>query len=127
MTKRRLLLCLVSIGAAMAEQPKAQRAPVKSFVTIYTIADGSKKVVYTAEGFYQAPNWSPDGKYLLLNSPGKLWKLWLEGGKIDAVDIGEVRGVNNDHGISKDGKWLAISARDRYVLPSSRGSPREGE
>jgi Tol biopolymer transport system component len=94
-------------------------------VTVYTIADGSKKVVYTADGFYQAPNWSPDGKYLLLNSPGKLWKLWLDGGKIEPVDIGEVRGVNNDHGISKDGKWFAISAGNVYVLPSSGGSPRQ--
>jgi TolB protein len=108
----------------MGQQKKAP-APVKSFVTIYTIADGSKKVVYTADGFYQAPNWSPDGKYLLLNSPGKLWKLWLDGGKIDPVDIGEVRGVNNDHGISKDGKWFAISAGNVYVLPSSGGSPRQ--
>jgi TolB protein len=125
MTNTRLLLGLLTIGVAMGQQKKAAPVPVKSFVTVYTIADGSKKVVYTAEGFYQAPNWSPDGKYLLLNSPGKLWKLWLDGGKIEPVDIGEVRGVNNDHGISKDGKWFAISAGNVYVLPSSGGSPRQ--
>jgi TolB protein len=125
MTTKQLLLGLLSIGVAIGQQKKTERAPVKSFVTIYTIADGSKKVVYTADGFYQAPNWSPDGKYLLLNSPGKLWKLWLDGGKIEPVDIGEVRGVNNDHGISKDGKWFAISAGNVYVLPSSGGSPRQ--
>lgn len=106
---------------ALAQPP---RAPVKSFVTLYTIADGSKKVVYSAEGFYQAPNWSPDGKYLLLNSPGKLWRLWLSDGRIEPVDTGEVKGINNDHGISKDGKWFAISAGNVYVLPSSGGSPR---
>jgi TolB protein len=113
------------MGSAIGQQPKAQRPPVRSFVTVYTVADGSTKVVYTAEGFYQAPNWSPDGKYLLLNSPGKLWKLWLDGGRIEPVDIGDVRGVNNDHGISKDGRWFAISAGNVYVLPSSGGSPRQ--
>src|SRR5216684_2914221 len=127
MTTKRALYLLVAFGVAMAQQQqkKTAPAPVKSFVTVYTIADGSKKVVYTAEGFYQAPNWSPDGKYLLLNSPGKLWKLWLDGGKIEPVDIGDVRGVNNDHGITKDGKWFAISAGNVYVLPSTGGSPRQ--
>ena len=127
MTTRRLLCAVVlaAVAAAQQQQKKTDRPPVKSFVTVFNIADSSKKVVYTAEGFYQAPNWSPDGKYLLLNSPGKLWKLWLDGGKIEPVDIGDVRGVNNDHGISKDGKWFAISAGNVYVLPSSGGSPRQ--
>jgi len=128
MTTRRLLcgVALAAVAAAQQQQQKKNdRAPVKSFVTVFNIADSSTKVVYTAEGFYQAPNWSPDGKYLLLNSPGKLWKLWLDGGKIEPVDIGDVRGVNNDHGISKDGKWFAISAGNVYVLPSSGGSPRQ--
>ena len=77
---------------------------------MYTVADSSKKVVFSAEGFYQAPNWSPDGKYLLLNTPGELWRLWLDGGRIERVDTGAMKGINNDHGISIDGKWLAISA-----------------
>jgi TolB protein len=121
MTNLKWLLCLLPLSAGMAQRPAA----VKSFVTLYTLADGSKKVVYTAEGFYQAPNWSPDGKYLLLNSPGKLWRLWLDGGKIEPVDTGTVKGINNDHGISKDGKWFAISAGNVFVLPSSGGSPRQ--
>ena len=107
----------------MAQQP-AQRRPVKSFVTVYNVADSSKRVIFSAEGFYQAPNWSPDGKYLLLNTPGKLWRLSLDG-KIEPVDTGAVKGINNDHGISKDGKWFAISAGNIYVLPSSGGAPRQ--
>src|SRR5260370_4238788 len=114
--------CLLSICGTLAAQQA--RAPVRSFVTLYTIADGTKKVIYSAEGFYQAPNWSPDGKYLLLNTPGKLWRLSLDG-KIEAVDTGQVKGINNDHGISKDGKWFSISAGDIYVLPSSGVAPRQ--
>jgi TolB protein len=119
----RLLVCLLFTGSAMAQQP-AQRRPVKSFVTVYNLADNSKKIIFSAEGFYQAPNWSPDGKYLLLNTPGKLWRLTLDG-KIGPVDTGAVKGINNDHGISKDGKWFAISAGNIYVLPSSGGAPRQ--
>ena len=113
------MVCLLSLGVAMAQRP-----PVKSFVTVYTLADRSKKVLFSAEGFYQAPNWSPDGKYLLLNTPGKLWRLSLDG-KIEPVDTGAIKGINNDHGISKDGKWFAISAGNIHVLPSAGGAPRQ--
>ena len=116
----RLVVGLWSITAAMAQQA---RVPVKSSVTVYTIANAAKTVVFSAEGFYQAPNWSPDGKYLLLNTPGKLWRLWLDGGKIEPVDTAAVKGINNDHGISKDGKWLAVSAGN--ILPSGGGAPRQ--
>lgn len=107
------------------KQGAANRAPVRASVTIHNIADGSNKVAYTAEGFYQAPNWSPDGKYLLLNTPGKLWRLWLDGGRIEPVETGPVKNLNNDHGITNDGKWFAISAGQIYVLPSGGGEPRQ--
>ena len=127
------LICLLSISAAVFAQDdqksKALQMPgrpaVRSSVTVYNVADGSKKVAYTADGFFQAPNWSPDGKYLLLNSPGKLWRLSLDDAKMEPVDIGAVRGVNNDHGISPDGKWFAISAGNIFVLPSTGGQPRQ--
>lgn len=115
---------LVSLGWLKPARQQ-QRAAVKSFVTIYNVADGSKKVVYTAEGFYQAPNWSPDGKYLLLNTPGKLWRFSLDASKMEAVNTGSVKSINNDHGISKDGKWFAISGGQVYVLPSAGGEPRQ--
>ena len=38
---------------------------------------------------------------------------------------GAVKGVNNDHGISPDGKQLAISAGQMYVLPFAGGEPRQ--
>jgi Tol biopolymer transport system component len=116
------LCALAFAGGIWAQQ---RQGPVKSFVTIYNVADGSKKVVYTGEGFYQAPNWSPDGKYLLMNAPGRLLRLWLEGARIEPVDTGTLKGVNNDHGISNDGKWFAISAGQIFVMPAAGGAPRQ--
>ena len=52
------------------------------------------------------------------------------GGEITPLDTGHIKGCNNDHGLSFDGKWLAISARDGklgsriYVLPAAGGTPR---
>lgn len=120
-----ILVCAAGFAQDARKKQGPARVPVKSLVTIYNVADGSKKVVFTGEGFYQAPNWSPDGKYLLMNTPGKLWRFSLADSKMEPVDTGAPRGINNDHGITKDGKWIAISAGNIFVLPSAGGEPRQ--
>ena len=96
-----------------------------SNITILAPDGKSKRVVYSTPRHFEAPNWSRDGKFLLLNSEGKLWKLALAGGEPQAVDSGAVARINNDHGISPDGRWFAISAGQIYVLPSEGGQPRQ--
>src|SRR5690348_11273648 len=103
----------------------AQREPVTSHVVVMDASTKSERVVYSSPRVVEAPNWSSDGKYLLLNSEGRLWRLPAHGGDLEAVDTGAVRGVNNDHGISRDGKWLAISAGQIFVLPFAGGEPRQ--
>ena len=117
----RLTLAACSL-AILAAQP---RPPAESHITI-AAADGTHpKVIYSASKIFEAPNWSPDGKYLLLNSGGKLWKLAPDGGEPVLVESGAIDRINNDHGISRDGKWFAISAGQIYVLPSGGGEPRQ--
>ncbi len=116
----RWALAAVAVGAAA--QP---RAPVNSFVSVYSLESGQIRVVHRSEGvLYEAPNWSPGGRYLLMNSRGRLWKLAAEGGSPEPVDTGSVTRVNNDHGISPDGKWFVISAGHMYLLPAAGGEPR---
>ena len=43
---------------------------VRSKISIYDLDSKSIRVVYTADKLWEAPNWSPDGKYLLANSGG---------------------------------------------------------
>lgn len=89
-------------------------------------ADGAnERVVYATPEHFEAPNWSPDGSHLLLNSRGSLWRLPLvEGGDPVLVPSGTVTNLNNDHGISPDGTLLAISAGPIYILPAAGGEPR---
>src|SRR5215472_4513450 len=81
-----------------------QRAPTTSHITVANADGSARHVIFSSPNTFEAPNWSPDGKYLLLNSQGKLWRLAVTGGEPEAVPLAGVKGVNNDHGISPDGK-----------------------
>jgi hypothetical protein len=90
---------------------------VRSKISIYDLRTRRAAVLYAADRHFEAPNWSPDGKYLLLNSEGKLYRLAAGGGEPVAgeapvaVATGDIGPVNNDHGISSDGKHYAVSAQ----------------
>src|SRR5437764_11438813 len=88
------LTLLLAAALGLDGQPPRR---LTSHITIMTMDGKSKRVVYSAARKFEAPNWSPDGKYLLLNSEGKLWRLPLGGGEPEAVATGTVRGINNDH------------------------------
>ena len=103
----------------------AQRPAVTSHVTVIARDGKSKKVVFSSPRLFEAPNWSLDGKYLVLNSEGKLWRLAVAGGEPELIPTGSVRGINNDHGVSPDGTQVAISAGQIFVLPFVGGTPRQ--
>jgi hypothetical protein len=88
--------------------------PGRSLYSHICVVDGdgaNERVVYSTAEHFEAPNWSPDGTHLLLNSRGRLWRLPLtEGCEPILVPTGAVTNLNNDHGISPDGALLAISA-----------------
>jgi hypothetical protein len=89
----------------------SQRPAARSKISVYDLATKTVKVVYTADAIFEAPNWSPNGKFLLTNSDGKLYRLPVAGGQPEKIDLGEVDNINNDHGLSPDGKTLVVSAR----------------
>jgi len=110
------------VSARAQEQPG--QAGVRSRITIIDLEWRASRVVHSSPRLFEAPNWSPDGAYLLLNSGGKLWRMPAGSGEPATVDSGSVSKINNDHGIAPDGKTLAISAGPIYVMPAGGGEPR---
>lgn len=97
------------------------------------VFDGKRMVIYEKPDRFEAPNWMPDGKKLLFNMDGLLYKIPVTGGEIEKLNTGFADRNNNDHGISFNGKLLAISHEREglpeggstvYVLPLKGGTPR---
>jgi len=108
-------------------------AVMGSRLEIVNISDGKRKIIYESKGRFEAPNWMPDGKKLLFNDHGSLYTIPVEGGALEKLNTGSAAKLNNDHGISFDGKMLAISnsregmpggGSSVYVLPLKGGEPK---
>lgn len=98
------------------------------------VFDGVRKVIHESKGKFEAPNWMPDGKRLLFNEKGSMYTIPVEGGTPEKLNTGSADNNNNDHGISFNGKLLAISHQRAglpgggstvYVLPLTGGEPRQ--
>lgn len=104
-----------------------------SRLEIMNVFDGKRKIVHEDTARFEAPNWMPDGKSVLFNQGGSIYTLPLTGGTPTMLNTGAAKRNNNDHVISFDGKWLAISSfRDGmpgggstvYYLPLTGGEPK---
>ena len=125
----------VRIDKPVAEDYNPYRAGfIGSRLEILSLGDRSRRIIHESEGRLEAPNFMPDGKKLLYNADGFLFTLPVEGGTPQKLNTGFADRINNDHGISFDGKMLAISHQREgltgggstiYVLPLQGGTPKQ--
>jgi TolB protein len=110
--------------------PATKKPRVESTLEVVEIASRNRRVIYHTNGLIEAPNWTPDGRSLLFNRGGLLYRLPAEGGEQERIDTGSADRCNNDHGLSPDGRRLAVShhGKDRlsriFLLPATGGVPQ---
>lgn len=97
---------------------------------IMEIGTGDRKVLGSFNQVIEAPNWTKDGKALIYNKEGLIYRFDLETLESSLIDTGFANQCNNDHVLSADGKLLAISHYDNeiaaskiYILPIEGGVP----
>jgi len=73
---------------------------------------------------FEAPNWTPDGNWLLVNAEGGLYRLPADDGEPEPVDLGGVPPINNDHVLAPDGSAVYVSAEDGHIYRIAAGVAR---
>jgi len=108
------------------------RQYLASDIELLDIASGSRKVIYSSPKSLQAPNWMADGKSIIYNSEGLMYKLNLGDKEPHVLPTGSVKNNNNDHVLSFDGKMLGLSSGVQslggsiiYTVPVSGGEPKQ--
>jgi hypothetical protein len=112
--------------------PRPKKAPVLySTLETQVMASTDRRVVHVTPSRIEAPNWLRDGKTLIYNSGGRLYRIPVAGGKPQVIDTGFATRCNNDHGVSPDGTRLVISDQSQgdrksriYTLPVAGGKPK---
>lgn len=120
----RTVMVLALVVAASFGQ--MQEKKMASHLFIYDLRDGSSHEIFHANDIWEAPNWSPDGKYLIANSGGAIYKLVLKqdgtAEQPQKLAIPADYQCNNDKAISPDGTKLAYSATVTSGDSAHRGS-----
>jgi TolB protein len=105
---------------------------IGSRLELLDVAGGHRQVVHTVKDSVQAPNWTRDGRALIYNRNGRLYRFDLRTKIATEINTGFATSNNNDHVLSFDGRWLGISHHPQederrsviYVLPAEGGTPR---
>lgn len=115
------------------------QTPAESYLETLDVKTKKRTIVLTTTKHIEAPNWSGDGKFLVINSNGLIYKVPLSNPAMNQIPTGFATICNNDHGISPDGKMLVISHTNKadtsvsiewkkstiYTLPIDGGMPRK--
>jgi TolB protein len=107
----------------------AERDSISILETI-DVHTGIRSALKEFDYVIEAPNWTRDGRYLVYNSQGRIYKYELATGEIKQIETGFAIDCNNDHVLSADNTYNAVShfthedATSRiYRLPFEGGSP----
>jgi TolB protein len=85
---------------------------------VHDLVTGRATTVFeSASVLVEAPNWTPDGRALVVNGDGGLFRLPLEGpGELEPIPLDGVPAeLNNDHVLAPRGGTAYVSARDGHL------------
>jgi len=100
-------------SAASAPQPK-----YRTHIMLYDVQKKTTKTLFIGDGEFHAPNWTADGKYLISDMGGELYRIPVTGDKGSApekIAISQKMMATNDHALSWDGKQIAITGIVRPI------------
>jgi TolB protein len=123
------------------QPPKAGYQPYRDYIgahlEILNVHTSKLEIVHSSPVQFEAPNWMPDGKTLIVNvsgpgpDKGQLQTFNLVTKQVSLLNTGTIGRNNNDHVLTFDGKMLGVSIHTPaddgrsviYKLSATGGSP----
>jgi len=113
--------------------PRTLRPGQRAELFVIDAETGESRLVHSSSTLlFEAPNWTRDGRALIFNSGGRLFRFDLETKTPSLIDTGDVVRNNNDHVLSFDGSMLGISSHTGkenhsmvYTVPVLGGKPKQ--
>ena len=81
----------------------------KCSLNIFDLKSRQSTFLVKFDRVIEAPMWTPDGKALMFNSYGLIYRYDLETHETEKVNTGRVIYCNNDHVLSPNGRAIAVS------------------
>ncbi|MBO7417959.1 MAG: TolB family protein [Bacteroidaceae bacterium] len=129
--KRIFFLSMLCLAIGMQAQQRG--SSVTSILEVLDVQTGQRTVLKEFPFLIEAPNWTVDGKWIIYNSSGLIYKIAADGkGEVGLINSEYVVRCNNDHVLSADGKSIAVSSSPSpsggtsliYTLPLEGGTPK---
>jgi TolB protein len=101
---------------------------VRAELRVHTLSTGADQLVLATDEHVEAPNWTPDGQWLVVNADGLVYRIPVAGGALELVDTAPLDRLNNDHVLSPDGRTLYLSSSSDghlYRVPLTGGRPEQ--
>lgn len=108
-------------------KPRELRQGQRCEVWVASPDSAEPRLVFeSADTLLEAPNWTLDGKSLILNGAGNLWNLDVHSGVLQQIPVVGIPDLNNDHVLAPDGTSIYLSANDGhiYFVPLAGGMAR---
>ncbi|MCU1551856.1 MAG: biopolymer transporter Tol [Glaciihabitans sp.] len=107
--------------------PRELQAGQSAELYVINVDSGALTLVHSStDVLFEAPNWTSDGEWLILNANGRLWRVSPAGGPFVEIPMPGVPPINNDHVVSPDASTVYVSSEDGhlYAVPLGEGDVR---
>jgi Tol biopolymer transport system component len=100
----------------MEQQARRLRPGQRAQLFTHDLDTGTSTLVAeSADLLLEAPNWSPDGHWLVVNADGLLQRVPATGGDLEPIEVPGLPLLNNDHVLAPDGAHAYVSGFDGHL------------